>query len=254
MRGMSNLPPLVLLHAFPLSSAMWYPQVAGLDTAGLRVLAPDQRGFANGAAEPGAYSLDDAADDVARFLDAERLGRVLLAGLSMGGYVALRFLARHGDRLAGLVLSDTKATADSEEGKKGRAALAAKVRAEGASAAVQATIGKLLAPGTAADRPEIVGFVRALGESRSKEAVARALEAMAGRPDSTADLARAKTPILVIVGESDALTPPADAEAIVRAAKGARLRSLRGAGHLANLEAPVAWNRAVLSFVLDLPI
>lgn len=248
------IPPLVLLHAFPLSSAMWYPQRIGLEAAGVRVFTPDQRGFANGAPDPGAYSLDDAADSVARFLDDEKLERVVLGGLSMGGYVALRFLARHGGRLAGLVLSDTKATPDSEEGKKGRAALAQKVRAEGAGAAVQATIGKLLAPSTAAEHPEIAGFVRALGETRTRESVARALEAMAARPDSTADLARAETPLLVLVGADDALTPPSDAEAIARTAKDARLRKLQGAGHLANLEAPIAWNRAVLSFVLDLAI
>ncbi|MEZ0228557.1 MAG: alpha/beta fold hydrolase [Planctomycetota bacterium] len=246
--------PLVLLHAFPFSSAMWYPQRAGLEPLGVRILGHDQRGFANGAADPSSYSLDDVADDVARFLDAEKLDRVVLGGLSMGGYVALRFLARHPGRLAGPILSDTKATPDTEEGKKNRAALAAKVRAEGAGAAIQATMAKLLAPRTIAERPEIAGFVRGLGETRGREAVARGLEAMAARPDSTADLARAKVPVLIIVGAEDSLTVPSDAEAMARAHPAARLRKLPGAGHLANLEDPLGWNRAVLSFLLDVAI
>ncbi len=246
--------PLVLLHAFPFSAAMWWPQVVGLDQLGVTIHSLDQRGFANGAPDPGSYTLDDVADDVARFIEEKNLGRVVLGGISMGGYVAQRFLARHGERLAGLILSDTKATPDTEEGKKNRAALAAKVRAEGSGAAIQATIAKILAPRTIAESPGVAGFVRGLGETRGREATARALEAMAARPDSTADLARAKVPVLVLVGEEDALTPPSDAEAIARACPTARLKRIPASGHLANLEAPVAWNRAVLSFLLDLTI
>jgi pimeloyl-ACP methyl ester carboxylesterase len=244
-------PPLVLLHAFPLAAGMWRPQRSGLAPLGVRVFTPDQRGLGGGP-DPAAYTLDDVADDVARFLDANKLDRVVLGGLSMGGYVALRFLARHPGRLAGLILSDTKATPDSDEGKKGRAALAAKVRAEGAAAAIAATLPKLLGPHTHADAPELVGFVRGLGESRPKEAVARALEAMAARPDSTPDLAKARVPVLVLVGEDDLLTPVADAEALARTAPGARLRKIARAGHLASLEAAADWNRLAFSFLLDL--
>jgi pimeloyl-ACP methyl ester carboxylesterase len=246
---MSTL-PLVLLHPFPLSQAAWLPQRA-LAAAGVRLYTPDQRGLANGASDPGAYSLDDAADDVLRYLDERGLSRVVLGGLSMGGYVALRFLARHPGRLAGLILSDTRSGADGEDAKKGRAALAAKVRAEGAGAAVAANLPKLLGKTSHERRPELVGFVRALGESRPKEGVARALEAMAGRPDSTPDLAKAGCPVLALAGEEDVITPPAEAEAMARTAPQGRVRLLPGAGHLANLEAPAEWSRAVLSFLLD---
>ncbi|MBI4953031.1 MAG: alpha/beta hydrolase [Myxococcales bacterium] len=238
--------PLVLLHAFPLASAMWRPQRLGLSAFGMDIFTPDQRGMGGGA-EPGPYTLDDAADDVAHLLDRSGLGRVVLGGLSMGGYVALRFLARHPDRLAGLVLSDTKATADSPDVARARAELAARVRFEGSQTAVAANLPKLLGKHTHEEAPELVGFVRALGDSRPKEAVARALEAMACRPDSTPDLAKSQVPVLVLVGEDDALTPVADAEALVRAAPRARLRRLPRAGHLSNLEAAPEWNRHVLS-------
>lgn len=218
----------------------------------MRVLAPDQRGLALGASDPGPYTLDDVADDVARFADERKLDRFVLGGLSMGGYVALRFVARHADRLAGLVLSDTKAGADTDEGKKGRAALAAKVRAQGPGVAFADLQEKLLGKETRAVKPEVVGFARGLADSRSREGIARAAEAMAQRPDSTADLARFAGPLLVLVGEDDPITPPSEAEKLAAAVRGARLKKIPAAGHLANLEAPDAWNRAVLSFLLEI--
>lgn len=245
-------PPLVLLHAFPFASAQWLPQRCGFEALGIRVLTPDQRGLGSGAADPGPYSLDDAADDVARVLDGHGLERVVLGGLSMGGYVALRFLARHPGRLAGLVLSDTKAGADTEDGRKARAATAAKVRAEGSHVAFEDAKEKLLARTTHEEKPEIVGFCRALAQSRPREGVARATEAMAQRPDSAPDLARARVPLLAIAGEADPITPVAEAEKIAAAVPGARLRTIPRAGHLANLEAPDAWNRAVLAFLWEL--
>src|SRR5260221_13280815 len=117
MTHTTALPTLVLLHAFPFSSGMWLPQVAGLGTSGVPVLTPDQRGLANGAADPGPYTLDDVADDVARFLDEQGLGKVVLGGLSMGGLAALRLLARRGGRRRGLGLSRPAARRESEEGE-----------------------------------------------------------------------------------------------------------------------------------------
>src|SRR2546423_12564964 len=99
--------PLVLLPAFPLNSAMWLAQREALSDI-CRVITPDFRGFGGSPLGVDEPSLDAFADDVARLLDARELDRVVLGGLSMGGYVAMAFVRRHPDRLRGLVLADTK--------------------------------------------------------------------------------------------------------------------------------------------------
>lgn len=240
--------PLVLLHAFPLSSAQWLPQKVGLEASGLTVYTPDQRGMGQGGEAPASYTLDQAAQDVAALMDQKGIDKIILGGLSMGGYVALRFAAQYPERLAGLILSNTKTAADTEEGKKAREALAKKVRAEGAKAAVEAFLPKLLGKKTQEEHPEIVGLVRALGESRSKEAVARALEAMAQRPDSAQALSQLTVPCLILVGQEDGITTVADAEMMAKKTQKSTLKILPGVGHLSNLEAPAAWNQEVLSF------
>ncbi|MGW2547033.1 alpha/beta fold hydrolase, partial [Kitasatospora sp. NPDC001574] len=124
--------PLVLLHAFPLNAAMWSSQLDELpgptgDEA--RVIAPDQRGFGGTVLGTDEPSLDAVADDVALLLDAAGVDRAVLGGLSMGGYVALAVARRHPDRLAGLLLANTKATADTEAARANRERIASAVLA-----------------------------------------------------------------------------------------------------------------------------
>lgn len=124
--------PLVLLHAFPLNASMWSAQLDGLPgTTGheARVLAPDQRGFGGTELGTGEPSLDAVADDVALLLDAAGIERAVIGGLSMGGYVALAFARRHPRRMAGLLLANTKATADTDTARANRERIAGAVLA-----------------------------------------------------------------------------------------------------------------------------
>lgn len=235
--------PLLLVHAFPLNSAMWERQIAALAGA-RRVIAPDLRGF--GATELGdaEVGMDQYADDLAALLDQLGLERVALAGLSMGGYISFAFLRRHRDRVAGLVLADTRAQPDTEEGRQGRYKNAQLAEEQGPGAIADQLLPKLLAPSAPqALRDELRGII----EANDGRAIAAALRAMAARPDSTPLLSTIAVPTVIVVGAEDTLTPPEDSRRMRDAISGSRLTEIRGAGHMSNMEKPDAFNAAVES-------
>ncbi|MDP9239497.1 MAG: alpha/beta hydrolase [Actinomycetota bacterium] len=241
--------PFVLLHAFPLWSAMWDGQTAGLADR-CRVIAPDLRGFGStelGTDEP---SLDAAADDVAALLDRLGLGAVVLGGLSMGGYVAMAFLRRHGDRVAGLLLADTKAEADTEAARANRERIATTLLADPESTVlIDEVLPTLLGPTSVADRPSVTEQVRSWVRAAPPPAVAWAQRAMAARPDSLPILRAVTVPALVVVGEEDTLAPPSAAQAMADAISDATLVRIPAAGHLSAVEYPTAFNHAVVGLL-----
>jgi pimeloyl-ACP methyl ester carboxylesterase len=244
--------PLVLLHAFPLSSAMWLDQRNELSTA-CRVITPDQRGFGGSPLGDDAPSLDTAADDLAELLDRLDLDRVVLGGLSMGGYVAMSFLRRHAHRVEALLLADTKASADPDAAKANRERIAAAVESDDESTVlVDEVLPTLLGSTTAASRPLVSGRVRGLVQAAPASAVAWAQRAMAARPDSFDTLRAFGGPALVVVGTEDVLSPPSDGEAMAAALPRARLVSMPEAGHLTAVETPEAFNAEVAGFLAEL--
>ena len=243
--------PLVLLHAFPLSSAMWLEQREALaDTC--RVITPDQRGFGGSDLGEDPPSLDAAADDVAELLDRLELDRVVLGGLSMGGYVAMAFLRRHPERVSALLLADTKASADPAPAQENRERIAKAVLEEGSTILVDEVLPALLGATTVASRPMVAGRVRGLVQAAPGAAVAWAQRAMAARPDSFDTLRAFAGPALVVVGDEDQLSPVADAQAMADALPSARLAVLPEAGHLTAVETPEAFTAEVAGFVAGL--
>jgi pimeloyl-ACP methyl ester carboxylesterase len=251
-RDSGNGRPLVLLHAFPLSSAMWLDQREGLAEV-CRVVTPDQRGFGGSDLGDDPPSLDACADDLAELLDRLGLDRVVLGGLSMGGYVAMAFLRRHASRVEAVVLADTKASADPEPARANRERIAKAVLEEGSSVLVDDVLPALLGTTTTATRPMVTGRVRGLVQAAPPPAVAWAQRAMAARADSFDVLRTFDRPALVVVGEEDALSPVADAEAMAAALPDARLRVLPEAGHLTAVETPEAFTAEVAGFLAELP-
>jgi 3-oxoadipate enol-lactonase len=240
--------PVVFLHAFALSQRMWDEQVAAL-APHFRAVTLDWRGFGGSSFGERAVTMETFADDLAGLLDALEIERATVCGLSMGGYAAFAFYRRHASRVAALVLADTKAGADTDEARRTRHEMAAAVRREGVASLPDQVLGKWLAPETLEARPHVVERLRAMITGNEAEAVARAQEAMAARADSTPVLASVSCPALVIVGEQDSLTPPAEAEKIAAGIRGARLVTVPAAGHLSNLENPAPFNRALLEFL-----
>lgn len=236
---MSARVPLVLLHPFPLDARMWDP-VRAEGVGDRAVLAPDAPGM-GGAAPPARWTIADWADEVAGRMRAEMPGgRALVAGVSMGGYCALALAARHPDVLAGLVLADTRAEADDDATRAGRAASAEAVRREGPDAVLRALLPRLVAPGAS---PAVRATLAELAGRQSPEGLIGALGALAGRPDRRDVLPGIRVPTLVVVGEHDAPTPPAVARAMAEAIPGARLVVVRGAGHMTPLEDPATFAR-----------
>lgn len=244
--------PVVLMHAFPLSSAMWLEQRNALGER-CRVITPDLRGFGGSPLGDDEPSLDAMADDVAAMLDGLDLDRVVLGGLSMGGYTAMAFLRRHPDRVAALVLADTKATADAPEAAANRERIAARLLSDESSDVLVADVlPSLLGLTTTSDRPMVAGRVRALVEAAPPAAAAWAQRAMAARPDSLATLRAADVPALVLRGDEDAISSQADTDAMVEALPDGRLVLLPGAGHLSAVETPEPFAAAIGTFLADI--
>jgi 3-oxoadipate enol-lactonase len=237
--------PLVLLHAFPLDARMWEHQRAKL-SAKYRVVTPDLAGFGRARALPKRRSLEAHADDIAALLTALALPKATLLGLSMGGYIALAFARRYPDRLAGLILADTRATGDSAEAKAGRARSIAQVETQGVAALAEALLPRLLTERAA---PEIRERARRIASEQPPEGVIAALSAMRDRADETPVLAGLAVPALVLVGSDDALTPPSEAKRMAEALPRGSLTVIEGAGHLSNLEAEEAWSAALIEWL-----
>ncbi|MDP3711954.1 MAG: alpha/beta hydrolase [Mycobacteriales bacterium] len=243
--------PLVLLHAFPLSSAMWLAQREHLSSLA-RVVTPDLRGFGGSPLGFDEPSLDRSADDVVALLDRLGLDRVVLGGLSMGGYIAMALLRSYPERVEALVLADTKATADPEAARANRLRIADAVVADGTGVLVEEVLPKLLGATSVTSRPHVVGRVKGLVQSAPPPAVAWAQRAMAARPDSLDVLRSADVPALVVVGDEDELSSAEDAQAMVDALPQGRLAVLPGSGHLTAVEVPDTFNLAVSRFLADL--
>lgn len=242
--------PVLFVHGFPLDRTMWRHQLAAL--RGCRRIAPDLWGPGAASAPPGGYSVSRYADDMIAVLDGLNVQEAVVCGLSMGGYVVFELVRRHARRLKALVLADTRAEADSDEGKRARDEMAALAEAEGPRAVADRMLPRMLARATREEQPELVSEVRNMMERWSVPGLVGALGAMRDRPDSTETLVAIDVPALVLVGEEDQVTPPADAGRMAAAIRGARLVTIPAAGHLAPLEQPLAAGRALADFVESL--
>ncbi|HXE81077.1 MAG TPA: alpha/beta fold hydrolase [Vicinamibacterales bacterium] len=250
--GTSDGPALVFLHAFPLTADMWREQLAA-PPQGWRVLAPDFAGFGGSSDhDREQVSLHDYAWDVVRFLDCLGVQRAVVAGLSMGGYVALALARLAPDRLKGLVLADTRSAADSEQARAGRERMLGILRDRGVEGVADEMLPKLLGTTTRQSRPELVAEVRSLILSCAPEGIRRAVIRLRDRPDATPTLDRIRVPALVLCGEEDVVTPPEEGRTLAAGLPDAAFEVLHGAGHLSNLEAAPAFNAAVARFVSTL--
>lgn len=239
--------PIVLLHPFPLDADYWAPQLAE-PPAGWRLVAPDLRGFGPEAPPGPAVSIDDYARDVLDLLDRLAIDRAVIAGVSMGGYVAFALLRRAPDRVRALVLANTRMDADPPEGRAAREKMLALLAREG-SAGVAREMPKLLGETTERERPEVKDALRARIEATPAAAMEAAVRAMMARPDSAATAAAFGGPALIVSGDEDALTPPPLQRAMHAAMAGSALETIPGAGHLASLERPEAFNRVLQRFL-----
>jgi 3-oxoadipate enol-lactonase len=241
-------PAVLLLHAFPLDLTMWDGEALALQPTH-SVIRFDCRGFGSSPPGEGLLTMERIADDAAALLDHLGVGRAVVCGMSMGGYAAFAMARRHGDRLKALVLADTRSGPDTSEGRQARAVLAEKVGREGAAAAAEAFLPKLLGETTHRERPEVVARVRETILRASPRGIMNALAGLAARGDSTPTLREIRVPALVVCGVEDTLTPVSEATALNQGMPASRLEVLAGAGHLSNLETPAAFQGVLLTFL-----
>lgn len=241
--------PLLLVHGFPLSHEMWSEQIAVLSRE-YRVIAPDLRGFGRSRVTPGVVGMEQFADDLAALLDAMQVSEpVVFCGLSMGGYIAWQFWRKFASRLRALVLCDTRAGADSPEAAAGRLTTADRVVREGPQVVAESMTPRLLAASTQTNRPDVILALTRIMMANDRQGIAAASRGMSQRPDMTACLGEIRCPTLVLAGEFDALSPPAEMRRIAEAIPGARFVEIPGAGHLTPMEQPAEFNAAVLEFL-----
>jgi pimeloyl-ACP methyl ester carboxylesterase len=240
---------LLLLHAFPVNARIWEPQFV-LAGRGWHVVAPHVRGADGAYDDRPVDTIGDYADDIIELLDSLRIEQAVIVGLSMGGYVAFALMRAAPARIAGLILADTKAEADNEEGLAARRKTLELLEAQGVEAVADGLIPRLLGETTRASRPQVVERVRALAKANSPESIAGMVRALMSRPDSTPLLPAIRVPTLVIVGEEDVITPPESALTMHARIAGAELERIPNAGHLSSLEQPETFN-AVLARFLD---
>lgn len=237
--------PLLLIHGFPLDRTLWRTQIAGLSQL-FRVIAPDLRGFGQSSQTDGeAVTMDQYAADLKSLLDSVNVKQAVIGGISMGGYIALAFYAQYADRVKGLILANSRAVPDSEEGKQTRLANAQKVGEVGTGFLVETLAPKML--GSAA-KPEIEIAVRSMMARQRPAGVMSALRGMAVRPDRTTLLRFATVPVLIVSGSQDVLIPPSDSEAMHALIPNGRLVIIPDAGHLSNLDKADAFNHVVREY------
>jgi 3-oxoadipate enol-lactonase len=228
--------PIVLVHGFPLDSRIWDAQVATLSDR-YRVIAPDLRGFGQSkSSEP--FTMDSQADDLHELLRQIGALPCILGGLSMGGYVVLAFAKKYSTDLKGLVLIDTRAEADAPAGRENRNRMIQVAREKGSKAIADEMFPKMMSEESVKNRPDTADKLRQIMESQSPKTIENALTAMRDREDHMANLASLNIPALIIVGQHDAVTPPAMSEAMNKGLRQSTLKVIQGAGHMSPMEKP----------------
>ncbi len=237
---------VLLLHAFPLSAAMWQPQLKALGEAGYAVIAPNAFGIA-GSGEWAEWTFTDYAHELVRLLESLKIERATVVGLSMGGYQAFEFYRLYPGKTASLVLCDTRAEADAPAARSVREEFIGAVEAEGAEEAARRMIPNYFTAESSINKPELVAEAAAMIREQSAAVINAAMRAIMMRHDATPLLASIHCPVLVLNGKEDKLTTPETAESIHTLIAGSQLRLLTGAAHISNMEQPDAFNNALLA-------
>lgn len=240
--------PVLFVHGFPLTHAMWQGQFALADR--YRVIAPDLRGFGASEVVPGTTTMSQLADDCAALLDALDVREpIVFCGLSMGGYVAWQFVKRHATRLRGLVLCDTKAAADTPEAAETRRKMAEHVLKHGTSDVAGMMLPKLFAEASFKDQSGVVAAVRTMIERTDRQGLAAAQRGLAEREDVRPWLSTIQVPTLAVCGRHDVISPVEEMRDFTAMIPGAKFEIIEGAGHMAAMELPQAFNTLLTAFI-----
>lgn len=240
--------PVVLLHPFPVHHEFWLPAIQVLSSR-YQLVLPDLRGHGESGLGEGPATMAKHAADIVRVLDHLEIGRAPMAGVSIGGYVLFEFWRRYRERVAALVLCNTKAQADSPEARAGRLQAAADVLETGTEPFFESMVPKLLGKTTRESRPDLVDGALRMMRKMSAGNVAGVQRGMAERPDSVPDLKTIDVPTLIVTGNEDAFAGPAEAELMRRNIRGSELKVIPQAGHYSPWEKPAEVGQLLRQFL-----
>jgi pimeloyl-ACP methyl ester carboxylesterase len=240
-----NGPDVVLLHPFPLNHTFWRPVAEQLSTR-YRLIMPDLRAHGDSELGEGPATMEKLAADLAALCREERVTKGLFVGVSIGGYALFEFWRRSRDRVAALVLANTRASAETPESRTNRLALADRVLREGSTGFIEEMLPKVLSPVTLANRPDIVDAARRMMQKMSPQDIAGVQQGMADRPDSIPTLKTISVPTLIMTGEDEAA---AAAELMRQEISASWLQVIPRAGHYAALEQPEEFARMLRGFL-----
>jgi pimeloyl-ACP methyl ester carboxylesterase len=240
---------VLLVHGHPFNRSMWRPQLAAIQQAGWRVVAPDLRGYGETSVVSGKTPLDTFAADLAALLDHLGIDDVVIVGLSMGGQIVMEFARQYPERVRGLVLAATFPQPETEEGRRNRNAMADRLLHEGMQTYADEVLPRMLAPRSINALPAVAEHVAAMMRATNPAGAAAALRGRAERPSHEATLASLVVPALIVVGSEDTFTTRDDAERMRDLLTESELLWLEGVGHMPNLESSDAFNTALARFL-----
>jgi len=240
--------PVLLLHPFPASHEFWLP-VAPMLSARYRLLLPDLRAHGLSEIGSGTATMARHAEDLRQLLKAESVSRAAFVGVSIAGYILFEFWRRYREQVAALVLANTRATADTNEGRGRRLKSIEEVRQYGPAGFLDAQVQNLVGETTRRNRPDIATNARGMMNSMRAENIAAIQRGMAERPDSVPTLRNITVPTLIIAGDEDTVTPIADAEIMRSNISHSQLEVIDRAGHFSVLEYPQIAGRLIRQFL-----
>ena len=244
--------PILFLHSFGHNKNLWYPQLTYFHELGYRVIAPDMPGHGDSSFDAGNHTVDQIAKSYIEFLEALKIDKVILAGISIGGYIALRMWARRSALISALVMCCSKAEADSDEIKERRRAQIENIHKNGLENFVVTGAPKRVSPKTAEQKPWVVDWIKMMNFTVSADANAATLEAMAIKEDDTATLSTIDVPALILSGSHDIFIPKESPHNLKKGIKQSTHHVIQDAGHVASLENPTEVNRYMEDFLKSL--
>lgn len=249
--GPEGSPIIIFVHGFPLNKSMWGKQINALKD-NYRVIAYDIRGHGNSEVGKIDFSIDLFVNDLLSLMDALKIKKTVLCGLSMGGYIALNAIENYSDRFTALILSDTNCTADSPEAIEKRMNTIISIKENGSEKLANDLIPNLFAPESFRSNSEEIVAVKEMIVTTSTSSLYKSLHALAERKETCSKLEEIKVPVLILVGEEDKITPPEAAKAMHEKINDSSLQVIAHAGHLSNMENSDEFNKHLNNFLSGL--
>ena len=246
--GPDNAPVIILIHGFPLNKSMWNKQVEALIET-YRVIAYDVRGHGNSTSGTDDFTIELFVTDLIRLMDALKIEKAMLCGLSMGGYIALSAVENFPKRFGALILCDTNCVADTPEAKGKRMMSIESIQKNGLEQYANESLANLFAPESFVTNKEKIALVKEMIKGTSVQSLSNTLIALSKRKETCAGLATIHIPVLIIVGKEDKITPPEAALLMQKKIKGSKLNIIEHAGHLSNIENSYEFNSQLRKFI-----